>query len=147
MKKVSFILAFLLFAVGIAIAQRTVTGTITDQKNEPMVGASVLVKGTTTGVISDIDGRYILNVPAGGITLIFSFAGYVTQEVALGASNVVDITLCESTLQEFAVTGTGVATNKRDLAIDVQTIGAKALPNAPTSSIDQALIGKTIAFQ
>jgi TonB-dependent starch-binding outer membrane protein SusC len=147
MKKVSFILAFLLFAIGVATAQRTVTGTITDQKNEPMVGASILFKGTTTGVISDIDGKYTLNVPAGGTALIFSFAGYVTQEVALGASNIVDIALGESTLQELVVTGTGVATNKRDLAIDVQTIGAKALPNAPTASIDQALIGKIAGAQ
>jgi TonB-dependent starch-binding outer membrane protein SusC len=147
MKKVSFILTFLLFAIGVTTAQRTVTGTITDQKNEPMVGASILVKGTTTGTISDIDGRYSLNVPAEASKLIFSFAGYVTQEVALGASNVVDITLGESTLQELVVTGTGVATNKRDLAIDVQTIGAKALPNAPTASIDQALIGKIAGAQ
>jgi TonB-dependent starch-binding outer membrane protein SusC len=147
MKKISLVLSLVLFALGFAIAQRTVTGTIADQKGEPMVGASVLVKGTTTGVVSDIDGKYSLNVPAGATTLVFSFAGYLTQESTLGASNVIDIALGESTLQELVVTGTGVATDRRSLPIDVQTIGSKALPPAPTSSIDQALVGKIAGAQ
>jgi TonB-dependent starch-binding outer membrane protein SusC len=147
MKKLSLVLTLVLFALGFAAAQRTVTGTITDQKAEPMVGASVLVKGTTTGVVSDIDGKYSLNLPAGATTLVFSFAGYVTQEVSTSTSNVVDVTLGEATLQEFVVTGTGVSTDKRRVSIDVQTIGAKSLPPAPTASIDQALVGKIAGAQ
>ncbi len=147
MKKISLVLSLVLFALGFAVAQRTVTGTVADQKGEPMVGASILVKGTTTGVVSDIDGKYSLNVPAGATTLVFSFAGYLTQESTLGASNVIDISLEEATLQELIVTGTGAGTDKRKVAIDVQTLSAKNMPPAPTASIDQALVGKIAGAQ
>jgi TonB-dependent starch-binding outer membrane protein SusC len=147
MKKNALILSFMCLITGFAIAQRMVTGKITDPKGEPMVGASVIIKGTTTGALSDLEGLYALNVPAGTTTLIFSFAGYTTKETTLGVSNTIDIALEEAVLQEFVVTGTGIATNKRNLAIDVQTIGAKALPAAPTASIDQALIGKIAGAQ
>jgi TonB-dependent starch-binding outer membrane protein SusC len=148
MKKISLVLSLVLFALGFAVAQRTVTGTVSDQKGEPMVGASILVKGTTVGTVTDIDGKFSLAVPAGATTLVASFAGYVTQEiVSSGASNVIDIVLGEATLQEFVVTGTGVSTDKRRVSIDVQTIGAKALPPAPTASIDQALVGKIAGAQ
>jgi TonB-dependent starch-binding outer membrane protein SusC len=148
MKKISLVLSLVLFALGFAVAQRTVTGTVSDQKGEPMVGASILVKGTTVGTVTDIDGKFSLAVPAGATTLIASFAGYVTQEiVSSGSSNVIDIVLGEATLQEFIVTGTGVATDRRRVSIDVQTIGAKALPPAPTASIDQALVGKIAGAQ
>ncbi len=147
MKKLSLVLTLVLFACGFAIAQKTISGSVKDQKGEPMIGASILVKGTTTGMVTDIDGNYSLNIPAGATTIVVSFAGFQTQEVTLGASNVVDIVLGEATLQEFVVTGTGVATDKRRVPIDVQTIGAKALPNAPTASIDQALVGKIAGAQ
>jgi TonB-dependent starch-binding outer membrane protein SusC len=147
MKKISLVLSLVLFAIGFAAAQRTVTGTVSDQKGEPMVGSSVLVKGTTTGVVSDIDGKYTLNVPAGATTLVFSFAGYVTQEATLGASNVIDISLQEATLQEIIVTGTGAGTDKRKVAIDVQTLSAKNMPPSPTASVDQALVGKIAGAQ
>jgi TonB-dependent starch-binding outer membrane protein SusC len=148
MKKISLVLSLVLFVLGFAVAQRTVTGTVADQKGEPMVGASILVKGTTVGTVTDIDGKFSLAVPAGATTLIASFAGYVTQEiVSSGSSNVIDIVLGEATLQEFIVTGTGVATDRRRVSIDVQTIGAKALPPTPTASIDQALVGKIAGAQ
>jgi TonB-linked SusC/RagA family outer membrane protein len=124
MKKISLVLSLVLFALGFAVAQRTVTGTVSDQKGEPMVGASVLVKGTTTGVVSDIDGKYSLNLPAGATTLVFSFAGYVTQEVTTSASNVLDVTLSESTLQEVVVTAIGIQREKKALgysATDVKS--------------------------
>ncbi len=147
MKKLSLVVTMVLLSLGFAIAQRAITGTVSDQKGEPMVGASVLVKGTTTGVVTDIDGKYALNVPAGATTLVVSFAGYVTQESKLGASNVVDATLEESTLQEIIVTGTGAGTDKRKVAIDVQTLSAKNMPPAPTASVDQALVGKIAGAQ
>ncbi len=147
MKKLSLVLTLVLFACGFAMAQKTITGSVNDQKGESMIGASILVKGTTTGTVTDIDGKYSLNIPAGATTIVVSFAGYQTQEVTLGASSVVDVVLGEATLAELVVTGTGVATDRRRVPIDVQTIGAKALPNAPTASIDQALVGKIAGAQ
>ena len=115
MKKLSLVLTLVFFAFGFAMAQRTITGTVSDQKSEPMVGASILVKGTTTGTVTDIDGKYSLNVPDGANTLVFSFAGYQTQEMALGASNVIDLNLSESTLQEVVVTAIGIQREKKAL--------------------------------
>ncbi|NJN33584.1 MAG: hypothetical protein HC817_04355 [Saprospiraceae bacterium] len=78
-----------------------------------MVGASVLVKGTAIGIVSDIDGKYNLSVPADAKVLVFSFAGYQTEEVALTGSSVVDVSLKESTLQEVVVTAQGIKKRKK----------------------------------
>ncbi|GAB4032355.1 TonB-dependent receptor [Spirosoma gilvum] len=106
-------------------------------------GVSVVVKGTTVGTVTDSEGGYSLAVPAKG-TLIFSFIGMMTKEVELGTSTVVNAKLTSDTKQlaEIVVTGTGVATDKRKLAISVESVSAKDLPQAPSASIDQALIGK-----
>jgi TonB-linked SusC/RagA family outer membrane protein len=143
MKKISLVLSLVLFALGFAVAQRTVTGTVSDQKGEPMVGSSVLVKGTTTGVVSDIDGKYSLNVPAGATTLVFSFAGYETQESTLGASNVVDIILAESTLQEVVVTALGIRRDKKALGYASTTISASDIAEKPETDVARALAGKS----
>lgn len=93
MKKLTLVLMLVFFGVGSMLAQRTISGKITDGKGESLIGASVLVKGTTTGTITDFDGNYTLDVPAGGKTLIFSYTGFETQELAIGASDVMDVTL------------------------------------------------------
>jgi TonB-dependent starch-binding outer membrane protein SusC len=149
MKKLSLILAMVLGTFGFAMAQKTITGKVADTKGEPLVGASVVVKGTTTGTVTDLDGKYSLSVPASATTLVITYVGYKTSEVAIGASNSIDITLADNgtVLTDFVVTGTGIATDKRRVSIDVQTIGAKALPPAPTASIDQALVGKIAGAQ
>jgi TonB-dependent starch-binding outer membrane protein SusC len=149
MKKLSLILAMVLGTFGFAMAQKTLTGKVSDAKGEPLVGASVVVKGTTTGSVTDLDGKYSLSVPASATTLVITYVGYKTSEVAIGASNVIDITLAENgnVLQDFVVTGTGTSTNRTKVAIDVQTLNAKLLPPAPTSSIDQALVGKIAGAQ
>jgi TonB-linked SusC/RagA family outer membrane protein len=142
MKKISLVLTFVLFALGFTIAQRTVTGTIADQKGEPMVGASVLVKGTTTGVVSDIDGKYSLNVPAGATTLVFSFAGYQTQEMTLGASNVIDISLSESTLQEVVVTAIGIQREKKAVGYAVTDVGSEQIAQKSEPDVLRTLTNK-----
>ncbi|MFN6019490.1 MAG: carboxypeptidase-like regulatory domain-containing protein, partial [Bacteroidota bacterium] len=65
---------------------------MTDSGGEPLIGASILVKGLSTGTVTDLDGTYSLAVPANATILVFSYTGYETKEVALGASNVVDAT-------------------------------------------------------
>lgn len=142
MKKLSLVLTLVLFVCGFTYAQRTITGVVNDQTGEPMVGASVLVKGTTTGTVTDIDGKYSLDVPAGATTLVFSFAGYQTQEVTLGASNVVDIKLGESTLQEVVVTAQGFVREKKALGYSISTVNEKDIQDRPQSDVTRSLQSK-----
>ena len=142
MKKLSLVLTLLLFVCGFSYAQRTITGVVNDEKGEPMVGASILVKGTTTGTVTDIDGKYSLDVPAGASTLVFSFAGYQTQEVALGASNVLDVKLGESTLQEVVVTAQGFVREKKALGYSISTVNEKDIQDRPQSDVTRSLQGK-----
>jgi len=97
-----------------AMAQRTVTGTVTDDRGDAVISATVQVKGTTIGTTTDLDGKYSIKVPEGSETLLFSYIGYSTQEVALGASNVVDVTMSEdvAVLDQVVVVGYGTQTRK-----------------------------------
>ena len=149
MKKVSLVLAMVLFAVGFTMAQKTVMGTIKAANGEPVVGASVVVKGTTKGSLSDIDGKFSLDVPANATTLVISSVGYTSIDVPVGNEKEINITLkdADAVLSEVVITGVGSATDKRRVPIDVQTLDAKQLPQTPTASIDQALIGKIAGAQ
>ncbi len=148
MKKLSLVLVLFFATLGTILAQRTVTGKVTDAKGEALIGANVTAKGTSVGAATDVEGAYSLNVPAGATMLVISYTGYNTQEIALGTSNNVDVTLEEGKqLTEVVVTGTGVATDKRNLAVDVQALSSKGLPPAPSASIDQALVGKIAGAQ
>ncbi len=143
MKKLSLILTLVFCACGFAMAQRTISGVVKDPKGEPMVGASVVVKGTTTGGLSDIDGKYSLTVPKDATTLVISFTGSETQEITLGASNVIDVTLTESTLQEVVVTAQGIKREKKALGYATTTIDTKDISNKPETDIGRALAGRT----
>jgi len=93
MKKLSLVLVLALFGISSMLAQRTITGTVSDEKGEPLIGVSVFARGTSVGTVTDIDGTYSLRVPEGANTLIFSYTGFATEEVVLGASNTVDLAL------------------------------------------------------
>jgi TonB-linked SusC/RagA family outer membrane protein len=147
MKKLLLLLAMLIAFAGVSFAQRTVTGNITDAKGESLVGASVIVKGTTLGTVTDLDGKFSLNVPANATSIVVSFAGYESKEMALGASNTIDASLSDALLGEIIVTGQSVGTDRRKMAADVQTVTSKNLPAVPTSSVDQALVGKIAGAQ
>ncbi|GAB4053750.1 TonB-dependent receptor [Spirosoma litoris] len=124
--------------------ERKITGTVTSAEDgSSLPGVSVVVKGTTVGAVTDASGGYSIAAPAKS-KLVFSFIGMATKEVELGASSVVNVKLTTDTKQlaEIVVTGTGVATDKRKLAISVESVSSKDLPQAPSASIDQALIGK-----
>jgi len=147
MKKFSLLLGMLFFVMGVSFAQRTITGTVTDDKGETLLGASVLEKGTTNGIVTDENGKFSLNVSKDAQSLLISFAGFTTQEVALGTATDIKVSMTSAVLSEVIVTGTGVGTDRRKVAVDVQTITAKNLPAAPTASIDQALVGKVAGAQ
>jgi outer membrane receptor protein involved in Fe transport len=144
------IFLMLLLTSSLTFAQeRVVTGKVTSSEDgSPLPGVSVLLKGTTNGTVTDTEGNYSLNVSSGG-SLVFSFIGMNSTEVVIGDRAVVDVSLGIDVkqLSEIVVTGTGVATEKRKLAIAVESVSSKDLPAAPTASIDQALVGKIAGAQ
>lgn len=143
MKKLSLVLSLVLFSIGAMTAQRNVSGTVTDAGGEALIGASVLVKGTTTGSITDVDGRYSVSVPDGSTVLVFSYTGFETQEVSLGASNTVDVVLSEGlALTEVVVTGLGIRKEKKALGYAVSTIGSADLELRPEADVARTLRGK-----
>jgi TonB-linked SusC/RagA family outer membrane protein len=124
--------------------EKFVTGIVTAADDDSSIpGVNVVVAGTNNGVITDMDGKYKISVPDKG-KLIFSFVGMISQEIALGSASEINVKLQSDAriLNEVVVTGSGVATTKAKLGISVETISAKNLPQTPTASVDQALIGK-----
>lgn len=121
--------------------EKIVTGIVTDTKGEAIIGANVSVKGTTTGTITDTDGKFSLNVPNDAI-LHFSYIGYLEQDVPVGKQQHLKIVLSEDNqvLEEVVVVGYGVQ-KKVNLAGAVESVNAKTLENRSTNNIGLALQG------
>lgn len=121
---------------------RNYTGTIVDDKGEPVIGGSVAVKGGRIGTVTDVDGKFSIEVPTGS-TLVISYVGFFTQEIKLGDQTNLQITLVEDTkyLDEVVVVGYGVM-RKRDVLGSISTVKSDDLSLATTSSIAGALGGK-----
>lgn len=127
-----------------AFSQRTITGTITDgENNEPLVGASVVVTGTTKGTLTDVDGKYTLSeVPANATSLTFSFTGYANLTIPLGSSNVIDAKLQGgSILEEVVVVGYGTV-RKVDATGAVTSVGVKDFNKGINTSVEQLMQGR-----
>ena len=134
-----------LLTAGIMAQQQAtkVTGRVTDTANEGMPGVNVQVKGTSTGVITDMEGRYAITVPEGKPVLVFSFIGFATQEVAVAGRSVVDITLKDDTqqLDEVVVVAYGVS-RKGDLTGALTNMRPDMNEAAKAVSVDNLLSGK-----
>lgn len=145
LKKVYLTLILMCFGIGISLAQnQKVSGKIKDSSTgEGIPGVSVIVKGTTSGTTTDTEGAYTIEVPQNS-TLVFESVGMITQEVVVGTQSTIDVALVSDTKQltEMVVTGLGEATDKRKVAISVESVDAKEFTNLPTASLDQALQGK-----
>ncbi len=123
MKRLSLLLLLFLSLCSMTIAQKTVTGTITDSGGEPLIGASVVVKGTTTGTITDIDGNFNLSVPDDTNILVVSYTGFETQEINISNSNVLNLIMNEgSVLDEVVVVAGGIEKNKARLGYAIQNV-------------------------
>lgn len=119
-----------------------VTGIVLDAANEPMIGVSVVVKGTTNGTITDFDGKYSISVPGPKTVLVFSFVGYATKEVTVGAQKSINVTLAEDTKLMDEVVVIGFQSQKKgNLTAAVASVGAETLENRPVANIGQALQG------
>lgn len=121
--------------------KRSVTGTVSDMRGEPVIGANVMVKGTRLGTVTDMDGHFALEVPEGA-TLQVSYIGYVDQSVEVSQQSVLEITLEEDTqaLDEVVVVGYG-AQKKVNLTGAVSTVKMEALEDRPITNATNALAG------
>jgi TonB-linked SusC/RagA family outer membrane protein len=144
-KLLSFCLLFCLGLFSIAFAQeRTVTGRITDaDTGEPLPGVSVFIKGTNTGTVTDVDGRYSLSVP-GSATLVFQAVGMETKEMAVGSESTVDMQMKASLkeLGEVVVTAQGDVREKKALGYAVSTVESKSIADRPVADVGRVLQGK-----
>ena len=134
---------FVLFSVTVAMAQVLVRGTVVDQTGESVIGASIQVKGTTQGTITDIDGKFSLGVPNKKSIIVISFIGYATKELQVDTSKPMSIVLEEDTkvLDEVVVVGYQEV-KKSDLTGAVAKVDMDNLLNTPSSSFDQTLGGR-----
>ena len=127
----------------LAQGTKTVKGTVVDQNNEPIIGATVVVKGSTIGAATDLDGNYVLNGVPEDATLVFNYLGMLPQEISAAGQSVINVKLREDAqlLEEVVVIGYGSAKAK-DLTAPIDVVKEKELINVPTSSPMAALQGK-----
>ncbi|MFA9192721.1 SusC/RagA family TonB-linked outer membrane protein [Flavobacterium sp. FZUC8N2.13] len=136
---------FCLFGFQLAQAQITVKGTVTDAKSGiPLPGANIVVKGTTNGVSTDMDGKYSISVPNQSATLVFSFIGSVSKEIVVGNSTTVNMSLTEDSNQlgEVVVTALGQSKEKKALGYATSVIKSEALVKTGSPTIANAMYGK-----
>lgn len=126
-----------------------ISGVVTDAKDgQPMIGVSVSVTGTTKGTITDLDGKYLLSVPADAFQLTFSYVGYNTQNIDINGKQVIDVVMSEDVdvLNEVVVVGYGTQ-RKSDLTGAVGSVRGADLIKIPNASAEQALQGKVAGVQ
>ncbi len=119
-----------------------VSGKVSDESGEPLIGATVIAQGTTSGVNTNEEGRYTLDIPDGVTTLVVSYIGYQTQEININGRSTINITMIEgtSTLEEVVVVGYGTQ-KKVNLTGAVSVVNAEAFENRPIASVGQGLQG------
>jgi TonB-linked SusC/RagA family outer membrane protein len=124
--------------------QKVVTGKITDNRGGPVPGANVSLKGTLTGTIADGQGKYSITVPDLNSTLVFSFIGYTSQEIAVSGRSTVDVILTEETtvLNEVVVTALGIKKEAKKLGYSTATVNSDYLTTERTTNVGNSLQGK-----
>ena len=142
-KKLLLSLALCIGAGFVASAQNTIKGIVTDENGEPLIGAGVMVEGTTIGTITGIDGDYVLSVPADAVNLVFSFIGLADQTVAINGQSEINVVLKadQTFLDEVVVVGYATV-KRRDLLGSVSSVGSDKLAEQPVTTVSQALSGK-----
>jgi TonB-linked SusC/RagA family outer membrane protein len=152
MRKLTFLMTFLLLVVFSASAQTQISGTVTNaESGDPIPGASIVVKGqTTVGTSTDMDGNYTLSgIPSDAQTLVFSFVGMESQEVAISGRSTINVALNPSVteMEEIIVAGVAAGTPKKKLSVSVSKVGGEDLQEVPASSASQALQGKVAGVE
>ena len=139
---------FLAFTVQLSFAQQlTVTGNVSDDSGMPLIGATIAIAGTSTGTSSDFDGNYSISASQGDV-LSFSYVGYSTQDVTVGESSTVNVTLLtDNTLEEIVVTAYGIQRQKKTLTYQAEAVGSKELMKVAPTRAASALAGKVAGVQ
>ena len=148
LRKLAALMLSVLIGLPLSAQQRvTVSGQVVDDQNEPLIAVGVVQQGTTNGVITDLDGKYSITVPAGA-TIVFSSVGYVTQEIVANTTSTVNIVLATDNLmiEETVVVGYGVQ-KKSDVTGAISQVKAEDIANRTITSPEAALQGKTAGVQ
>lgn len=149
MRKLLVLLTILLSTSGVLLAQKTISGKVTDEKGDPISNVSVLAKGTNIGTLTKPDGTFTLNIPASTKTLVFSGVDLATRDVEINNQQTLVVALKQEDklMSEVVVTGVGTATSKKKIAFAVESLTEKDLPKVPQASLDKALVGKIAGAQ
>ncbi|MEQ8474561.1 MAG: SusC/RagA family TonB-linked outer membrane protein [Marinoscillum sp.] len=150
MKKILLLNVVLSFAIAFgALAQRTVSGSVTDEDGNTIPGVNVVLKGTSLGTTTDIDGTYRLSVPEEGGVIVFSFIGLTTQEIQVGARSVIDVSMSSDVQQltEVVVTALGVSRDKKAIGYSVQSVDAESVAKTAEPNVVNALQGEIAGVQ
>ena len=146
MRRLLSTLGMMMLSIGIIHAQRTISGTVTDEVGDPLVGVSVVVKGTSAGAITDIDGKYSVEVPDDVVTLIYSYIGLETveREVAVSES-IVDLMMVEDSelLDEVVVTALGFEQQRSKMGVASSTVDGDDLQSTGETRLINNLAGKS----
>ena len=126
----------------LAYSQSSVSGTITGTDGVPLIGVNILEKGTSNGTVTDVDGNYSITVPSDA-TLIISYTGFTTREIAVAGQSSIDITLSEGVdLSEVVVTALGISREQKSLSYSAQTVTTDELSQARDLNVINGLSGK-----
>lgn len=138
------ILTCIIASVGLSVAQTTtkVSGTIVDDTGETVIGASVVAKGTTVGTVTDVDGKFSLNIPSDKKTLVISLIGMRTKEVAAGQNLKIVLENDSKLMDEVVVTAMGITRDEKALGYAVSSVKAEELTKARESNVVNSLSGK-----
>ena len=142
-----FLLTFLSVALAVSVVfaqEKTVSGKVTAEDGSSLPGVNVILKGTTSGAVTDVEGNFKFDVPETGAVLVFSFIGFATVEMEVGNQSVFDISLATEATQltEVVVTAFGVKQEKKALGYGVETINRDQIINRQSSDIGRILRGK-----
>ncbi|NNE27871.1 MAG: TonB-dependent receptor plug domain-containing protein, partial [Saprospiraceae bacterium] len=147
-KKILILFAFMFVTGAMLNAQTTVSGTVADENDEPIIGANIMVKGTSVGTITDIDGSFSLDVPEGNDVLVISYTGFGTQEIDVSDQSSVTITLQEGNLlDEVVVTALGIERDEKSLGYAVTKVDGDQLTTAKETNIVNSLQGRVAGVQ
>lgn len=142
MRKKVYIQFFLFFmSIGSLLAQTRVTGSVVDDEGQPVIGASIQIKGTGQGTVTDVDGRFLLSAPENA-TLVFSYVGMKTQELPISATMHVILQSDTEELEEVVVTAMGIQKERKALGYAVQDLKSEELLKNKSANVINSLAGK-----
>jgi TonB-linked SusC/RagA family outer membrane protein len=144
MKKLYSVFIWMLLPMLVYAQTREVKGLVLSTNQEPLIGVTVVVKGTSIGAVTDIDGNYVLSTPANATTLVFSFIGHKTIEIPINNQTMINATLAEDqvSLNEIVVTANAIARERKELGYSVATIKGDEFLKARETNIVNSMAGK-----